>query len=259
MKKHPSFFFLRGMRALLMGTTICAVGLPSVINAALNINWGSVVPSILVDSDGNLIESGDGFLFEMGTFTSGFAPTANNTDQWFDNWRVFDGIISTNSSQFTDYALNDDDPPVEIYVGDFKSSSGLEIGTGYTTSSYGGAATNFNFANFDAWLWIRNGTTEMSSGSASEWLLVRSSSWMFPEVPFGCCDNELPVEWSIGDLIASDVPVWGRQGEVDGAGEFTFDGPATLQTYTIPEPGAGMLVLFGGVAALLFRRRPSAG
>ncbi len=217
----------------------CSLSAP--LKAAWTIDWGSVIPSTLVDSKGNTISLDDGFLFELGAFNQGFEPLETNTDDWFSNWNIFDSVSTVDG-------FNES-------LGYFTSTAGLRSdGTSTSTSSQ--VQGSFpGFEGLNAYLWIRNSTTEMSSGSESEWLLVRAQSWIFPEVPPDCCDNVLPLQWSVSQLTPSDIPGWGRQGDVIGPGEYEFDGPSTLQTYTIPEPGAALLVFASALLVFLHRRR----
>lgn len=207
---------------------------------AIQINWGSPVDSVLRDSFGVPLD--ETFAVELGYFveTLGvpFEPTASNVDDWSFHWRMFDRA-----------AIN----PAAGY---FTSSASIMTSGG---SSNPLAAQGVDFSNKDAYIWINNSKTP---GTTSEWLLVRSTSpaaWQFPNKPVACCDDLPPLEWSISDLKTTDVPVYGQQGDVAGAGEHTYDGTPgsiTLQTYTfVPEPSATLFAALGGMAFVLRRRR----
>ena len=113
-----------------------------------------------------------------------------------------------------------------------------------------------DFSNQDAYIWIHNTET---LGTNTEWFLGRSSTstaWHIPDKVADCCDNRAPLEWSVSDLRPGDVPVYGKNGTVEGAGSYTVTGNYTLQTFTVvPEPSSSLLLALGGVAAVLRRRR----
>ena len=202
---------------------------------AQTINWGSEVFSDLRDSNG--LTLGDLYVFEIGAFDSGFDPTAppleTNPDLWLEHWNVFDRA-SYNQS-----------------LGYFTGSTEM-TDAGLSASPYL-AADIPSFEGLSAYLWIRKGDQPVPG---SEWLVVRAADWTFPSAVPGCCDNSLPVEWSVSDLSGSNTPAWGAQGTVTGPGEHTNSGPSTLQTYTfVPEPGAPILLALSAAIATFARRR----
>lgn len=190
------------------------------------LDWGSEVFSDLVDSQGDTLDSV--FVFELGAFVDGFVPDETNVGLWHQNWMVFDqASYNASLGYFTSTVTMNDDG----------------------SSSYN--PSSISFEGLSAYLWIRNSTDPVEG---TEWLLARAASWVFPNAVPGCCDNEPPLQWSVSDLATTDVPVWGNQGGIEGAGHYTVTGNYTLQTYTfIPEPSSGVLLLFS--AAMLMRRR----
>ena len=213
---------------------------------AQTIKWGSEVFSDLLDSKGDAlgIKPGSSFVFELGAFNAGFIPQPQNMDQWFSMWNVFDrASYNAVNGYFTS----------SVQMTDEGTSNSLFLDLTPATTS---------FAGLPAYLWVRN----VENGLGSENLLVRpgdAEKWKFPSPVAGCCDNEVPLEWSVSDLAATDIPRFGSQGDVRGPGERTYDGYSNLQTHTssssegeaTPEPGASVLVLVLGVMALLDRRR----
>jgi hypothetical protein len=207
---------------------------------ARTLNWGSVVDSKLVDSHGVTLDGT--FDFELGAFAAaplGWVPSVGNTSEWFSYWKIFDRAgYSAADGYFTSKVLINAD--------------------GTSNSSVADAGS---FAGLDAYLWIHDDALPTLGG---EWLLARDPSWTFPAASPGCCDNALPIEWSVSDLGLDDTPVFGTQGGVSGPGSRTYEGPSTLQTHTLsptggegllPEPSSALLVLGLGVLALLDRRR----
>ena len=104
-------------------------------------------------------------------------------------------------------------------------------------------------------------TTTAANGSygfGPEWFLGRSNNattaWGTPYLTDESCGNSAPLEWSIADLESTGTPVYGKQGDILGAGTYTTTGTYTLQTFSVvPEPAAMLLVT--ARAALLLRRR----
>lgn len=224
-----------------MKTTItrllaCAVLLTATANAQ-TINWGSEVFSDLRDSNGLTLD--DLYVFELGAFDPGLDPAveplATNLDSWLNHWNVFDRASYNQSlGYFTG--------TVEMTDAGLSNSPWLN-------------ADIPSFEGLDAYIWIRKGDTPVPT---SEWLVVRAADWTFPNAIPGCCDNTLPVEWSVSDLTASDTPAWGAQGPVTGPGEYTYGGPGTLQTHTfplVPEPATALLLPILSLTTALRRRR----
>ena len=157
------------------------------LGRAQTIDWGSPVWSNLLDSSGTALASGS-YAFELGTFGS-FVPLDSNISSWSANWKPFD---QASYSQTAGY---------------FGSSATMDSITGHSSNSIGGST---DFSGQSAYLFVRNtagdGGTFASSG---EYLLARNASWTFPVLASspnpGCCDNALPLEWSVSDLVANNT------------------------------------------------------
>jgi len=203
--------------------------------AVAQVNWGSLDFSRIVDSNGNVLPA-DNFFFDLGAFRSDFTPTESNVADWASNWITFDRAS---------YVIN-------------------EFGTAVFAGSYSfydDIFNNHNNGDFDglgisrdAYIWVYNDTTPEPG---TEWFLARASNWVFPVDPGDCCSNGEPMQWSMGDLTSTDIPLWGNQLGTEGPGERSvFDTGADLQTYTfIPEPSSALLIAMAGVAGALRRSR----
>ena len=195
---------------------------------AQTLNWGNVILDPVTDSTGADVTNA--FVFELGSFASGFTPAASNTDQWLSNWQVFDSATY--------------DPLFGF------STATAYIQNGVTSNNPN--ASPESFAGLDAYIWVRKGDTPVEG---SEWLVTRANDWTFPLTGGSCCDTEL-LEWSSSDLTPSNTPLWGRQNEIEGPGVYTSTGTEGLQTYTfVPEPTSAMLVAMAGTVFALRRRR----
>lgn len=222
-------FFRRGCAsvAFAMGVLLLSLVAPS---RAQTFNWGSDVFSSLMDSKGNELD--DSFVFELGTFANGFNPDSSNVGSWGQNWQTFDRA-------------------------DYYREFGYFISSVQMTDS-GGSNSSFmtpnapSFEGRTAYLWVRN---DVALQPGTEWMLSKVDAWgAFPNASAGCCDNQLPIEWSLSDLALTDTPIWGSQGGVAGDGQATSPGAYSLQTYTvIPEPSSVACVLLA--ASVLLRRR----
>ena len=202
---------------------------------AQTINWGSVMRSDLVDSDGQTL--GDSYTFELGAFVPDFMPSETNIDDWVSHWRTFDRAEYNGIEQ----------PVDDGYYGYFTGAVQMTEG-GHSSSPY--ADLGLNFQDLDAYIWIRNRTNPQPG---TEWFLARATSWAFPT--YDCCATD-PLKWSVSNLTLSDVPLYGKQGTTQGLGVFTDATGHTLQTYTfIPEPSSAMLLALTGTLMVLRRRR----
>lgn len=220
---------MKVISALLSTVVLTAYGYRA---QAQTLEWGSEVFSDLADSDGHALDNT--FVFELGTFETGFVPDETNVNLWFENWLAFDrATFSPLNGYFTSTVNMQDDGTSD---------------SPYLTS---GAPS---FEGLSAYLWVRN---DDNPAPGSEWLLTRADSWVFPDAVPGCCANGVPTQWSISDLDGGDVPLWGSQGGVTGFGEKSATGPYELQTYTfVPEPSS--VTLAGLAGCLLLRRRRGA-
>ena len=205
--------------------------------AAITINWGSPVDSVLRDSYGSTL--GADMHFQLGAFAGSFVPTFENIDLWQTNWRVFDEA---------DYSVGD---------GYFTGTADIASVTGLSNSQDAtGTSATFNFLGKDAYLWVFN--SQVPTLWTTQWTLVRDATWVFPEqlefpvLPEDCCGSVLPKDWSLSDLGVGDKPVFGRKGGEEGGGTSYAESPSySLQTYSlVPEvssvPAMMALVLLAG-------------
>ena len=176
-------------------------------------NWGSPVYSTFRDSYGNPLDNT--YTFQLGAFDPSFTPTAGNVTLWAANWKIFDQA-----------GFN---VPFEV----FQSTADM-LDDGTSTSAF--ATAGYDFRGLDAYVWgFKNPSTY---GTGMEWVWFRAPSWTFPTT-FDPGPPITPTDWSTSDLVAGDVPLWGRQSTAVGLGYASAPGTAgtyTLQTYTI-EPG----------------------
>jgi hypothetical protein len=219
------------------------------VSQAQTLNWGSENFSTFTDSKGNLLDNT--FVFELGSFGPTFTPDETNTNDWLANWQLFDlADYDQANGTFgsTVEMLRAPDPIANPNV---------------LRSGYSGAST-INFSGLTAYLWVRKGDDPVEG---NEWLLTRADNWTFPLEGQDCCGKGL-VEWSVSDLDSSDIPIWGRQSELDpnplnppiyvstGPGVKTSDSPSTLQTFTfVPEPSSALLAAIAGIGMVMRRRR----
>jgi len=211
---------------------------PSVLFSQ-QINWGSSIYDDIVDSEAQVLDQT--FIFQLGAFSDGFTPDSDNVSEWVGNWEVYDQA---------DY--NGIETPVDDGIwGYFTSTVNMEAdGTSNSPDLTPGASS---FEGRSAFVWIRNGDDPVEG---TEWLLMRADAWIFPAVDPDCCDNTLPLEWSMSDLLVGDVPLWGSQGGTMGDGEYTTTGSYTMQTFTfVPEPSTALLCAMAGLLAAVRRRR----
>ena len=229
------------MKNLVQLSAVVVLGLGT-LSQAQQIDWGSEIFSNLVDSEGNTLD--DTFVFQLGAFDAGYNPVDYDPDDWLDHWQVFDQA---------DYN-GIEDPLDDGIWGYYTSTANMESdGTSDSPDESPGATS---FEGRQAYIWIRNGD---NPEPGTEWLLVTTSTWVYPTANPGCCGNGLPLEWSSSDLTGSDVPLWGSQGGVTGSGEYTVTGPYTQQTFTfaVPEPSAVLLIGMSGAFLVGRRKRPA--
>ncbi len=228
--------------ACVMNSLFLAMGLLFGLSArshALSISWGSELFSDFRDSMGQPLDNT--FFIQLGYFQSTledpFVPTSENVGEWASRWMVFD------QAQF--------DPDIGYFT------STVDVNPDGTSSSPD-ASLGVISDSQQAYVWIYNATNPVPG---TEWFLGTASNWVMPQPPEECCDNGLPLEWSVSDLSNQDVtPVWGRQTTGLGSGHYTVTTPDyTLQTFTfVPEPGSFLLTAIGVLTFALRRNRKHA-
>jgi hypothetical protein len=221
---------LKSLMNLHTAIMILALGFASVgVARGQTLNWGNELGDGVTDSHGNPIDSM--FVIEIGAFFDDFVPNDGNTEDWIANWQVFDrAVYNADLGYFTS----------EVYIQNDVTSSNP-------------SASTLSFAGLSAFLWIRKGEDPVEG---SEWLLARADDWTFPLIGGDCCNTEV-VEWSVSDLSGGAVlPVWGRQTDQEGFGEYTTISGTGLQTFTfIPEPSSSMMGMIAVFGMVMRRRR----
>ena len=206
------------------------------LRAEVLFDWGSEVYSELFDSYGNRLDAS--YTFELGAFDPSFTPTAGNIDTgaWAANWKVFDS--TTINTTF-----------------DLFRSSAYMLDNGTSTSPFADPI-GYDFRGLNAYIW---GYNSKNYTQTLEWVWFRAPSWIFP-ASFSPGPPLTPTDWSISQLTAGDVPLFGRQGTAVGLGYASAPGVLgqyDLQTYTlqsgpapIPEPSSVLIaILLVGIAA----------
>jgi hypothetical protein len=227
--KFPALFPMT-LRSLLFLLLLLACGTREARSQTLD--WGNDVFGDVVDSTGAALDHT--FVFELGAFDAGFTPTESNISDWITHWNVFDRASYNASAGY--FASS-----VEMLADGSSSSSFLTPGSG-------------SFEGLDAYLFVRNGDLPVPM---TEWLLVRSTDWVFPDAEVDCpdCPKSLPIEWSLGD-VDSETPLYGSVGTLTGPGVVGTPGVHDLQTHTfVPEPGPLLLAALGLLAVVARRRR----
>lgn len=215
---------------------LLAIATPGIASDTNRLQWGSLEESTIVDSYGNSLPA-DKFTFDLGAFVGGFTPDDSNVSQWATNWRVFDRAK---------YVFND-----LTGMAEFASEYTMYNNTFFNSHN---GYEDVGFSR-DAYIWVYN---QQTAEPGSEWFLARATTWIFPTLSEVCCDNNLSIQWSMGDLEDAGVtPIWGSQFDQEGSGVRSgFNSGADLQTFTfIPEPSSALLVAIAGIMGALRRSR----
>lgn len=228
MPRKPFRLPMCGMALVL----ILAAGATSA--TARSINWGSGLFNKLYNSNGVALDNS--FMFEIGSFKTGFTPDATNLILWADNWKVFDHAEAPASSGWNSP------------FGLFTSTANLAVGG---TSSKSPPLTAWTFSqNEKGYLWAFNSPTYSPN---VEWALITnnasdgisSNDWLFP-APSD--QTSQPLDWKLSNANAAII---GGLNNVESAGTFTTNpGTFNLQTHQpVPEPGSALLLLVAACAA----------
>lgn len=194
---------------------------------AQTVSWGSAFGDDLVDSAG--LPLGADFKFEIGTFSSGFSPAANDPSLWAADWQGFD-LASTTNSGFA------------AAIGFINRSVAIDE-TGQTTSTaFAPAVQIFDFRNSDVYLWAYRDDKSVDGGN--EFALITDPTWHFPATvsPTGS-----PLSFR---LAITNTAVLGAVQTAD----FTLK-TAAVGSAAVPEPATGLLLLLGSGCLLMRRSR----
>lgn len=198
------------VRCLAVATAVVCLAVPA--RAEVVFNWGSPVYSTFRDSFGNELDAN--YTFELGVFDPSFTPGAGNVTSWAANWKVFD------QANFN------------VFAETFASTVDM-LDNGTSSSLF--AEPGYDFRGLDAYVWGYNAKSYVDT---LEWVWFRAPSWVFP-VSVTPGPPITPTDWSISDLVAGDIPLWGAQSTAIGLGYASAPGVYDLQLYTLnigPEP-----------------------
>ncbi|WP_309400094.1 hypothetical protein [Cerasicoccus maritimus] len=197
--------------------------LPSALVAQITINWGTGISfNRIVQQDGTSIPSpSNGYTYELGTFGS-FVPTADNIDEWADNWHAFDG----DPFFYTAGATN---------VGLYLDSAGLDSSQ-QTTSTYTGADSSYTFAaGQQAYVWIYNENDVDSMDTTTQWALYTQlidgsssidAAWQMPDASSSTTTRS----WYVS---SADTAVWGSvDSGADTGGGSIYESPTSYHVQT---------------------------
>ena len=192
----------------------------------------------MFDSLGSSLD--DSFSFELGTFDTGFTPTAGNLSDWGANWNVLDRVTAPAASGW--------DSGASIFSGNMTFDGSL-------VSLSSAADPSYSFiTGSQIYLWAYNSQT-LAPGN--EWALVtRTGDVDFPTEAWSIPDAAETINTSL-TLTAADTVVYGGVNNVQGAGSYdTGAAPSSfaLQTHAIPEPSSALLLSVGLLLAVRRKR-----
>ena len=135
--------------------------------AGTTIGFGSSVGATNLTSSGELVDQS--FVFQLGTFESGFVPTAANTDEWLGAWREASDIegqpLEGNTAPYRTQELGEPFPP-GMRANNFTSSVTLDHN-----------APPFDLGG-QLFIW---GYDRRALPGAAEWILISDPSWIWPD------------------------------------------------------------------------------
>ncbi len=175
------------------------------------IGFSSTIGATNVRGDG--APMGSEFTFEIGTFTDGFEPSADNTADWLAHW-----------APLSDAAA---DPIPESAVAYESRELPPPFPAGTTAAGFSGEVVfDHNEPPFQAmgavFIWGYDNRTEAGAG---EWILVTSSTWGWPVATA----NYPAVSFSIGD---ADTVVLGA---VNGDGFHMLSAGVAVEAGSAPQ------------------------
>ncbi len=222
------------LRHILFATALFAAVSTARANTT-SVGWGnSPFDTALLDSQGNTFD--DTFAFQLGTFVSGFTPTAGNTSLWLANWKLLDTATSPVNS--SNHGFN---------VTDQYFTSAFTFNTNGTVEGLSGSATFA--ANEQAYIWV-----QCTNG---EWALVTDSAGTAPDDIWKRPDpnGAFPTTLTWGLETADTAIVGSLNGTYNGTSGNIDYRLQTAQIAVVPEPSGALMVLLVGCVARVVRTR----
>ncbi len=196
---------------------------------ALGIDWENGGTTPMFDSLGSSLD--DSFSFELGTFNSGFTPTAGNLAEWGDNWHVLDRVTAPEANGWNS--------GTGVFSGNMAFDAGMVSLSADADPSYSFITGN------QIYLWAYNVQT-LAAGN--EWALVtRTADVGFAFQAWSIPDSSESINSSLL-LSDADTVIYGGVNNIQGPGTYdTGAAPSSfaLQTHAIPEPSSALLLSVG--------------
>jgi hypothetical protein len=171
--------------------------------AEWTVNWSSVLDGEpMVYANGTTTIPAGGATFRLGTFATGFTPTASNLALWEANFEVFDDASASYS-------------PAEGYVAGSQQIVPVSFGNSSGYSTYYGdppVGSPVFEEGSRAYLWVYT-TLDLNDPSA-QWALIEgpingdplpnNGSWVFPNASIfsSCCDT---LDWTLSNATTTIV------------------------------------------------------
>ena len=205
---------------------------------ALGIDWENGETSLMFDSVGSSLD--DSFSFELGTFNSGFTPTAGNLSDWGANWHVLDRVTAPEANGWNS--------GTGIFSGNMAFDTGMVSLSADANPSYAFVTGS------QIYLWAYN---EQTLTAGNEWALVtRTADVDFSFQAWSIPDSSEPINSSLL-LSDADTVIYGGVNNIQGPGTYdTGAAPSSfaLQTHAIPEPSSALLLSVGLLLAVRRKR-----
>ena len=221
-----------------LGVLLCLLGLES--GGAATFTWTNRAGDSFKDSVGNDISDAN-LKFELGTWETGFTPTAGNVSLWDAYWKPMDQAVDPAVPGGWNHLLNfyqstailtETTPQQAPRVGESDSSP-------LPTSPLFGEGEQL-------YIWMFT-----DKGSGSEWALFTSSDSKWRTPAYGDTHGGLSVDLN---LTEADTDILGTVDENPPPGlQSTVQ--AAFVVFAVPEPSTALLVLTGGMLALVRRQR----